>query len=207
MSSQSPSRAARIGYGLVTFVLVITVAFTALQVVSIGVGVARDGRSLLWGSTLQVPATINPESIRLPAGVRPNSWPKVSLQVKHPTTKQMLLRSLIDLSQALLFVPGAWLMWGLASSVRRGDPFGPENVRRLRGLGWILVVGAPLVELLNTSLRESLYNALPPNRFGDIGVAGFTPPGNAMLAGLAAFILAEVFAHGVRLREDVEATI
>jgi hypothetical protein len=28
-----------------------------------------------------------------------------------------------------------------------------------------------------------------------------------LVAGLGAFVLAEVFAHGVRLREDVEATI
>ena len=29
----------------------------------------------------------------------------------------------------------------------------------------------------------------------------------ALLAGLAVLVLAEVFAHGVRLREDVEGTI
>ena len=32
-------------------------------------------------------------------------------------------------------------------------------------------------------------------------------PAAALLAGLAVLVLAEVFAHGVRLREDVEGTI
>ena len=39
------------------------------------------------------------------------------------------------------------------------------------------------------------------------GSAGFGVPGNALLGGLGAFILAEVLAYGLRLREDVEATI
>jgi hypothetical protein len=73
------------------------------------------------------------------------------------------------------------------------------------------VVGAPLVGLLNSalraSLRASLFNALPPERYGDVGTAGFSLPAGAMLGGLGAFVLAEVFAHGVRLREDVEGTI
>jgi hypothetical protein len=32
-------------------------------------------------------------------------------------------------------------------------------------------------------------------------------PAAALLAGLAVLVLAEVFAHGLRLREDVEGTI
>ena len=44
-------------------------------------------------------------------------------------------------------------------------------------------------------------------RYGDVGVAGFSLPAGAMLGGLGAFILAEVFAYGMRLREDVEATV
>ena len=36
---------------------------------------------------------------------------------------------------------------------------------------------------------------------------GSSAPGSVLLAGLGALILAEVFAYGLRLREDVEATI
>jgi hypothetical protein len=92
-------------------------------------------------------------------------------------------------------------------SVVEGDPFGAPNVQRLRRLGFLLVVGAPAVELLNYSLRLSLFNDLPPHPSTDIGVAGFSLPAAALLGGLGAFILAEVFAHGVRLREDVEGTV
>ena len=53
----------------------------------------------------------------------------------------------------------------------------------------------------------SLFNALPPYPTIDLGSEGLSIPGNALLAGLGVFILAEVFAYGSRLREDVEATI
>ncbi|MDQ2984237.1 MAG: hypothetical protein M3R70_09995 [Actinomycetota bacterium] len=43
--------------------------------------------------------------------------------------------------------------------------------------------------------------------FGDVGFPGFSFPFVLVLAGLGAFVLAEVFAHGARLREDVAATI
>ncbi|MEA2379858.1 MAG: hypothetical protein QOD13_3765, partial [Thermoleophilaceae bacterium] len=67
--------------------------------------------------------------------------------------------------------------------------------------------GAPAVELLNYSLRLSLFNDLPPHPSTDIGVAGFSLPGAAPIGGLGAFILAEVFAYGARLRADVEGTV
>jgi hypothetical protein len=131
----------------------------------------------------------------------------VSLEIKDPTTKQMVLRSAMDLGPLLLFIAGLWLLRGLAGSVLEGDPFGAPNVQRLRRLGFLLVAGAPAVELLNTLLREALFNNLPPHPSIDIGMAGYNVPGTAILAGLGAFILAEVFAHGVRLREDVEGTV
>jgi hypothetical protein len=208
MGSQSPSRAATAGYRLLTLALAFVVAFTAFAFVSLGVGIARGGDSLLWGDTLTVPAELNPDSVRpLPDGVELSGWPHVSVEVEDPTTKQMALRSLMDLGPLLLFIGGLWLLRGVARSVTEGDPFGAPNVQRLRSLGFILVVGAPAVELLNTAFRESLFNTLPAHPSIDIGIAGFSLPGEAMVAGLGAFILAEVFAHGVRLREDVEGTV
>jgi DUF2975 family protein len=208
MSSQPTSRAVTIGYRLVTLFLVFAVAFSAVAIASLGVGLARDGDSLLYGDTLTVPLQLSPEDAGpLPSGVQFRGWPDVSAEVKDPTSKQMLLRSAMDFGPLVLFVAGLWLLQGFARSVKKGDPFGAANVQRLRRLGFLLVVGAPLVELLNWSLRQSLYDELPPNRFGNIGVAGFSLPAAALLGGLGAFILAEVFAYGLRLRDDVAGTV
>ena len=88
-----------------------------------------------------------------------------------------------------------------------GDPFGARNVQRLRNLGLLLAAGTPLVALVDTALRNALFDELPPYPSLDLGSAGFSLPLGEVLAGLGAFILAEVFAYGRRLREDVEATI
>jgi hypothetical protein len=208
VSTTSPAGTVRTGYALVTGLLVLALVFGALTVASVAVGFARDGDSILYGDNFGFPAELSPDQVRtLPPGVRLRSWPKITIDVKDPTAKQMFLRSAMDFGPVVLSVAGLWLLRRFLRSVMDGDPFGAANVQRLRRLGFLLVLGGPFVELLNYSLRQSLFNALPLQRFGDIGVRGFSLPGAALLGGLGVFILAEVFAHGARLREDVEGTI
>ena len=208
MESQPPARVVQAGHVLVTVLLVLAVAFGVLAVASVGVGLARHGDSLLYGDTLTVPLQLSPDDVGPPpSGVRLQGWPPVSVDVEDPTTKQMLLRSATDLGPLVLFAAALWLLRGFLRSVLKGDPFGAANVQRLRAIGFILVVGAPLVALLNASLRVGLYDNLPSYPPVELGSEGFRLPAGALLGGLGAFILAEVFAYGLRLREDVEATI
>ncbi|MEP6665046.1 MAG: DUF2975 domain-containing protein [Nocardioidaceae bacterium] len=208
MPSQSPSGAVRTGYVLVSGLLFLTIAFGVLALASVAVGLARHGDSILYGETLRVPLQMSPDDFGpLPAGLTVDTWPTVDIEIHHPTSAQMLLRSAMDFGPLVLIGAGLWLLRGFMRSVMDGDPFGSANVRRLRGLGFILVLGAPLVELLNYSLRSSVFNVLPEYPSLHLGYSGYTLPGSALLAGLGAFILAEVFAYGVRLREDVEGTI
>ena len=80
----------------------------------------------------------------------------------------------------------------------------PTNVRRLR---WLLMLGYPAVALTSSLLKEGLGSTMSEaqpllgNNAPTVNLAA------ALLAGLAVLVLAEVFAHGVRLREDVEGTI
>ena len=208
MKPQPPSRAVKAGYTLVTGLLVLALVFGVVAVASVGVGLARHGDSLLYGDPLPVPLELSPDDVGpLPHGVELVTWPAVNVKVADPTTEQMLLRSATDFGPLVLFIAGLWLLRAFLRTVLDGDPFGARNVQRLRGIGFLLVVGAPLVQLLDHALRVSLFNVLPPYPSIDLGSEGLTIPGNALLAGLGAFILAEVFAYGSRLREDVEATI
>jgi hypothetical protein len=204
----SPSRAVNIGYGLATVMLVVAAVFGVVTLAWVGVGVARHGDSLLYGDRFVVPLELSPDDVGpLPRGVELRGWPGVNVQVTNPTTKQMLLRSGLDVGPLVLFVAGLWFGRRVLRSVLEGDPFGAANVQRLRAIGFILVVGAPVVELLNYALRTALFSDVPPYPSLNLGSAGFSVPGNAVLGGLGAFILAEVLAYGLRLREDVEATI
>lgn len=172
------------------------------------VGLARDGDSLLYGDTLTVPYQLSPESIGpMPPELRLRGWVDVNVEVHDPTTEQMLLRTATDIGPSALFLAGLWLLRGFMRSVMKGDPFGTANVARLRRLGFILVAGGPIVALVNYLLRLSLFDAIPVVPSVELGVEGFSLPAGALLGGLAVFILAEVFAFGVRLREDAEGTI
>jgi DUF2975 family protein len=205
---QLPSRAARTVYFLVNVMLVILLLGTTLEIASTAVGLARDGKTLLGGNKLPVQAELPREQVKsLPRGVLLTDDPNVTLEIKDPSAGQLLLSDGLWVGPFVLLAAGLWLLRSLARSVRERDPFGPANVQRLRLLGFLLVVGAPVVEVVNYALRLSLANTLPPNQFGDVGFPGLSFPFPLLLAGLGAFILAEVFAQGTRLREDVEGTV
>lgn len=207
MSSRRPSRAVRAGYALTNLLLVVSLAFAAFLFVDAAFGVARDGERLLSGRALDVHVEVPPERVVLPDGLRRAGWLPAVARIEHPDAEQVALSAALDLSEAVLFVAVLWLLRGVARSVRRGDPFDEANVQRLRGIGSVLVFGGLLAEIVNSSVRMQLWETLPPGRFGDVGTAGFELPGTMLLAGLGAFVLAEVFAHGLRMREDLEGTV
>ncbi len=208
MDAQTSSKPIRVGYGIVTALFVFGAIFAVVALASVVVGLARGGDSLLYGSSLAVPAQISPQDLGpLPPGLRLTNWPEVTVRIASPTSRQMLLRSAQDLLALALFLACLWIARAFLRSVLAGDPFGADNVKRLRAIGFLLVLGAPVVELINYALRQALFNLLPPFPSTDLAMEGFTIPGNALLGGLGAFILAEVFAYGLRLREDVEGTI
>src|SRR4051794_3707995 len=150
MTQRPPSRAVNAGYTLLTIAFWFVAAFTAFEILSLLVGIARGGESLLWGNTLRVQSSVNPESLHVPPGVEFSGWPDVQLKVHDPTTKQMALRSLLDIGPLLLAVAVLALLRGIAGSVKDGDPFGAPNVTRLRRIGTLLVFGGLLVALLNS---------------------------------------------------------
>jgi hypothetical protein len=197
-----------LAYALVTGLLLLSVGFGLVLLLSIGVGIARDGDSLLYGDTLRVPMQLSTDGFGpLPSALTLDSWVDVGVEINDPTTRQMLLQSATDLGPLVLVIGSLWLVRGVLQSVTRADPFGPRNVRRLRRLGSLLGVGGVLVALLNASLRQELYDELPVLPSVDLAAAGFAIPGGALLGALAAFVLAAVFDYGAQLRDDVEGTI
>ncbi|HYN98779.1 MAG TPA: DUF2975 domain-containing protein, partial [Actinomycetota bacterium] len=95
------------------------------------------------------------------------------------------------------------LLRALAGSIRDGEPFGAANVSRLRKLGFVLLA-YPLVQLLSSVLLGGILDTtLLPDSVGKAVTLHLT----GAVAGLGVLVLAEVFAEGVRLRQDVEGTV
>ena len=199
MDPKPPSRLATTGYLVVTALLIAFLAAGVVLTVTATVGAVRGGH------TITLDRVVAPEALTsLPATVKPTNNIPVTVTIDDARPAQLFLRLAITLLPGLLIVAALWQLWGLLRSARQGDPFTTDNVGRLRQFGLLLLLGWPLVAYLTMALKEGLATTLPANDTAGL----FAPPiGGALLFGLAVLVLAEVFAHGLRLREDVEGTI
>jgi hypothetical protein len=196
-----PTRLATTGYLVVTALLI---AFLATGVILAAITILGAVRG---DHTITLDRVVTPDQLTsLPANVKPINYVPVTVTIDDARPAQLFLRLAITLLPGLLIVALLWQLWGLLRSARQGDPFTTANVWRLRQFGWLLLLGWPLVAYLTMALKEALAATLtsPPDPTSGL----FAPPiGGALLFGLAVLVLAEVFAHGLRLREDVEGTI
>ena len=92
------------------------------------------------------------------------------------------------------------------ASVGTGDPFIPENARRLGVMAWLLVavqVLAVPVGALRLYLANRVEGASPGGEQLDFSIFDLT----GILVAIVLFILARVFRHGAAMRDDLEGTV
>jgi hypothetical protein len=82
----------------------------------------------------------------------------------------------------------------MIATVRAGDPFVPENARRLQTIAWWLL-GFELLRLLYGAMAAGM-NAAGSNIDWDFSIDGW-------LGVFLVFVLARVFEHGTRMRDDL----
>ncbi|WP_376854300.1 DUF2975 domain-containing protein [Brevundimonas faecalis] len=80
-----------------------------------------------------------------------------------------------------------------------GDPFQPDNVRRLRQIGLILAIVTGGVWAAQAAVSRLVPGVMEPQGVSDL----LTP----VFSILVVFVLAEVFREGARLRRESELTI
>lgn len=91
-------------------------------------------------------------------------------------------------------------MLAIVETVRAGDPFVAVNALRLRGIAWVLLV-LQCIGFVVGAINKFIST---PGHPIDLD-AGFSL--NGWLAVLLTFLLAQVFAHGTRMREELEGTV
>lgn len=84
----------------------------------------------------------------------------------------------------------------IVDTVRGGDPFIVENVRRLDAIAWS-VLALEVLRLFVMGIAAAVWE---PGRLGSFSFAPW-------LAVLLLFVLSGVFAHGARMRADLEGTV
>ncbi|HJW45188.1 MAG TPA: DUF2975 domain-containing protein [Lysobacter sp.] len=84
----------------------------------------------------------------------------------------------------------------IVDTVRRGDPFILENARRLDAIAWS-VLALEVLRLFVIAIAAAVWE---PGRLGGFSFAPW-------FAVLMLFVLSGVFAHGARMRADLEGTV
>lgn len=203
MQPPSPSYAATVAHRLTTLLLAAAIAIGVYIVVDAATGGPRD---------VFFDATVPLDLHRLPKGLLPADSQSTRMLIEHPSASEQRLGLASDLLPIVLAAAILWFMRGVARSVRDGDPFVAANVRRLRAVGALLLAGALVVHYGAIALQDAIADPYLSSPFQPVREQGILPadpdfPLTPLLCGLGAFVIAQVFAHGVELRKDVDATI
>ena len=192
------TRTTRILTAIVTLLLGASIAFGIFLLVGLIAGIGPSGHEVVVHT--QVDAT---RVIDLPSGtIRPDHF-DVVVRVRHATREQLGWAAGRDLVPGVVFVAALWLVRSLLRSVRDRDPFTEMNVRRLRVLALVVLIGVPVAIFVSSIFAGALARSAGLHSSG----TQITISGPALLGGLALFVLAEVFAAGVRMRDDLEGTV
>ncbi len=201
MRSRSPSAVA-VEY-LTLVLLCLAILFAVAMIIGAAAGDGRDD--------ITVKATAALDDDRLAKGVYTTGEQQTTIVIDDADPREQRLALASDLLAPVLLLAVMWLIFSIARSVRYGDPFVRANVRRLQAIGGLLILGVLAVHFAGGALRDEL---LAPylRAAAELDGAGLRPPDGefpayAPLCGLGILVLAQVFAHGTRLREDVDATI
>lgn len=196
--SHARGRSAHILTRLATLLLVVSIGFVAFLAAG---AVAGFGSS---GGAVAVHTRVATQGIAdLPRGTVAPSDVTVTVRVPDATPAQLRWAAARDLPPGILLVAVLWLLRTLLRSVRDGDPFTTTNVARLRALAAVILIGVPLAGLASSIFAGELATTAGLDGLG----TQLTMPAAALLGGMALFVLSEVFASGVRLRDDLEGTI
>ena len=88
----------------------------------------------------------------------------------------------------------------IIDTVRTGDPFVPGNAARLHACAWALL-GLQILHLgVGAAAAMASTEAQPLDLDWNFSITGW-------LAVLLLFVLARVFDHGTRMRDDLEGTV
>lgn len=122
-----------------------------------------------------------------------------------PSPAQRLLDLVPGVLVVLMVATGCWLVVVVMRTIAAGDPFAAANVRRLRLVAGLLVIGPFVLFVVALPIHGVLLNQV------DLG--GLDPslrldvPWAPVVAGFVVALLAEAFKVGSRLRDDVDGLV
>jgi hypothetical protein len=178
----------------------------AVLVLALALGVLAPLVAAVAGSPVTTQVLLDPALVQvggLPAGVDVDDL-TATVTVSAPGRGQAAAVALPTALGGLLVAGGAWLVHGMARSLRRGEPLTYDNARRLVVLALVVGIGGTTVQLAAVAASAAAVGGAEGN--GPV-VAGGSLSFLPLLAMLPLAALAEVFRRGARALEDVEGLV
>jgi len=125
--------------------------------------------------------------------------------VEDPTEDQVALALIAALPGYALTTTMLVLLWRLVAKARRTDTFTGATVRRLRTLGWLLIVGGPVAWLVEFAARFALSDTVATQGAGatlDLGTLGVW-----LLVGVGMLAISEVVHRGQTLQSELDEVV
>jgi hypothetical protein len=119
----------------------------------------------------------------------PQMWDDWFTQGVFRPRVMMALYSASFMATLLIAIPLLRELRRIVDSAMTGDPFVPENARRLRRIGWLLLVMTLLIEA------------------GEWISEGISIPMGGLVTVLLVFVLAQIFDKGSHMRAELQETI
>lgn len=182
--------------------------FLLIALVISGLGVLAAAGYMLTGQPVDIEVATggalgSTALTGLPPGTSLDS--PVHLEVTDPTTAQSAWAAAAVLPRLLLVTTALFLLWRLVGRARRHGPFAGEVPGRFRVLGLLLVLGGPLVWLLDFGARTLLSNSVPGGE--TYAVLDFSVPVIWGLCGFAMFTVGEIVRRGEVMRADLDGVV
>jgi len=197
------ARSVRVALAVITVLFAVVATYGAFLLVNDAVGLARHGDTLVGTVPLRV--QISPTAIALPSGIHADGVVTTTLQVENPSARQVAFAAILDAGNIAFYLGILWILRGIAVAVRKSEPFAKDVASRLRAIGLLLLIGSPILQGVSMAVSGAMVGRLPLS--AGLEPAGYEFPDGAIVAGIVALALAQVFVLGMRYREDSEATI
>jgi hypothetical protein len=156
------------------------------------------------GEQVIVPIAVDAgEVANLPAGTALIDTATVEARVDSPTWQQSVLYALTQLPGGVVVVFVFLLLLRVVNDARRGAPFTPGTVKRLRSVGLLLLLGGAIADAVEFLSAFALSDTVE----GGSIVATYFFTGLWIMAGVGALAVAEVFNRAYAMRAELDKVI
>jgi len=125
----------------------------------------------------------------------------------HPDVRQRVWYTLTLLPSSVLFIGALLLVFRLVRGAERDGIYTAATARRLRTLGWFLLIGAVVKMVVEMAAANRLLATMVTNHVEWIGPIFWETPWAVLLTAAGLLTFARIMRIGVEMRDDLQGTV